>query len=92
MKSPKLMTADVPKFYSISDIATLLNVNERTVRRWIGRGRLQSHRLGNLVRISDEAFNRFITEAEVPNVAAQKMAGNYQVKSVMPKRLGKTRR
>src|SRR5262249_45432244 len=42
------------RFLTISDIATCLNVDPRTVRRWIRSGALPVHRIGSLPRISED--------------------------------------
>ena len=39
-------------FFSITDVAAHLDVNPRTIRRWVDKGDLVAHRFGRLVRIS----------------------------------------
>jgi excisionase family DNA binding protein len=38
---------DLPKFFTIEQIAELLEVSTRTVRRWIDAGLLVAHRFGS---------------------------------------------
>jgi excisionase family DNA binding protein len=50
-----------PRWYKVKDVANRLNVDERTVRRWIDSGKLRHHRLGRAIRVSEEdllAFER----------------------------------
>jgi excisionase family DNA binding protein len=41
-------------------VARQLDVSEKTVRRLIARGELRAHRIGRLLRISEEELGRFI--------------------------------
>lgn len=47
-------------FYKIRELATIGRVNEATLRRAIADGRLKAVRIGRVLRISDEAFARFL--------------------------------
>jgi excisionase family DNA binding protein len=47
-------------FYSIAEVADLLGVNERTIRRWIDQGDLVAHRFGRQLRISRADFEAFV--------------------------------
>jgi excisionase family DNA binding protein len=55
--------ASSAKFYTIAQIAELLEVSTRTVRRWIARGALAVHRIGNLVRISEADLRSFLARS-----------------------------
>lgn len=48
--------------HRIDVIAGRLDVHVQTVRKWIRDGRLEATRLGGLVYISDENFDRFVAE------------------------------
>jgi excisionase family DNA binding protein len=48
------------KFYTIAQVAELVEVSTRTVRRWIAEGLLVAHRIKGLVRISDADFQTFL--------------------------------
>jgi excisionase family DNA binding protein len=48
-----------PRWYKVKEVATRLNVDERTVRRWIGSGMLHHHRFGRAIRISEEDLLTF---------------------------------
>ncbi len=49
-------------FYSFASIADALDVNERTVRRWVNAGALIAHRLGGRRRISQTDLDAFLNE------------------------------
>lgn len=53
---------DEKLFYSIAEVAHLLNLNERTVRRWLYSRKLSGHRLGRQWRIARKDLERFLTE------------------------------
>jgi excisionase family DNA binding protein len=48
------------QFLTIAELAKHLNVCERTVRRWTKSGALPTHRIGNIVRVSDADFAAFL--------------------------------
>jgi excisionase family DNA binding protein len=49
-----------PKFYTIEQIAECVDASTRTVRRWIEKGLLVSHRFNGLIRISEPDFQAFL--------------------------------
>ena len=46
--------------YTVDQVAELLHVAPRTVRRWIESGTLKAHRIGRLVRIREEDLQELI--------------------------------
>jgi excisionase family DNA binding protein len=50
------------RFYSISEVAGLVEVVPRTVRRWIDDGLLIAHRIRRVVRVSESDFQTFLAE------------------------------
>jgi excisionase family DNA binding protein len=48
------------KFCTIKEIAQYIGASTRTVRRWIDRGLLVTHRINGLVRISEADFQAFL--------------------------------
>ena len=50
-------------FYTPKEVAALLKVSERTVRRWIGEGKLRALRFGRQLRIPMEALDKFVQVA-----------------------------
>ena len=52
----------VPTLLTVEDVARVCRVNQRTVRRWIGKGELPVHRLVGSLRISEEDLILFINE------------------------------
>src|SRR5215204_6550846 len=56
---------------SLSEVAGLMGVSERTVRRWIKSGKLRAYKPGRDYRIPESAFAQFIEESEIsPKVSA----------------------
>ena len=47
-------------FYSISDLADILGVSEKTIRRHIQSGKLSSKKIGGIHRIPKESFKNFL--------------------------------
>ena len=55
------MANNTEKFFTPEQIASLLQVNVVTVRRWLRLGRLKSHRLGRKIwRISQSQLEEFL--------------------------------
>jgi excisionase family DNA binding protein len=48
------------KFYTVPEVAKLLNVSERSVWRWVDQRELATHRFGRSVRISEENLRAFL--------------------------------
>jgi len=55
-------TTDLPKFFTIGQIAELLEVSTRTVRRWIDAELLVAHRFGGVVRIAAQDLRAFLAQ------------------------------
>ena len=47
---------------TVSEVAEVCRVSDRTVRRWIERGELAAHRLGRQVRVSEKDLKIFLRE------------------------------
>lgn len=60
-RARRRMTGAIPKFFTITQAAELLEVSSRTVRRWIDTGRLVAHRFGGTVRIADPDLRAFLS-------------------------------
>jgi len=45
--------------YTPKEVAEMLKVNERTVRRWVRTGQLLAYRFGRQLRIPAEALEKF---------------------------------
>ena len=52
--------ASIARLLTIDEVAEILNVSTRTVRRLIDSGALPAHRLGRLVRIADRDLAVFL--------------------------------
>ena len=51
--------------YTVDEVAKMLNMHPRTVRRYIEKGQLRAERIGGSWRISPEAFREMFTAPEV---------------------------
>ncbi len=51
------------KYYTPEEISKTFNVKKATVYLWVREGKLKAIRLGNLIRISEEALQKFIEES-----------------------------
>jgi excisionase family DNA binding protein len=49
--------------YSAKEVAALIGVSDRTVRRWIAEGQLPARRYGRQLRIAAEDIDRFVDRA-----------------------------
>src|SRR5918997_964957 len=50
---------------SLSEVAGLMGVSERTARRWIKSGKLRAYKPGRDYRIPESALKAFVEESEV---------------------------
>jgi excisionase family DNA binding protein len=50
---------------SLSEVAGLMGVSERTVRRWIKAGKLRAYKPGRDYRIPEGGLRQFIAESEI---------------------------
>ena len=55
-------TVNIGKFYCIDEVAELLGVSTRTVRRSIERKDLIAHKIGRAVRIAEPDLKAFIAQ------------------------------
>lgn len=49
-------------FFTIAEVADLLEVSTRTVHRWIVSGEIKAHRFGRSVRIAESDLSAFIAQ------------------------------
>ena len=47
------------RFFTVSEVAEMLSVSTRSVRRWIGSGKLVAHAFGGVVRIAETDLRAF---------------------------------
>jgi excisionase family DNA binding protein len=59
-------TGDIPKFFTIVQVAELLDVCTRTVRRWIKSGKLIAHDLEGIIRVAESDLRGFIASRRRP--------------------------
>jgi len=55
------------EFYSLKEVAEILNLAEITVRRMVKRGIIRAHTFGRVYRISRKDLNEFIKASRDPN-------------------------
>jgi excisionase family DNA binding protein len=48
---------------TVAEIASVLKLNEQTIRNWINDGKLPAYQLGRRVRIGRSDFQRFVQGA-----------------------------
>ena len=53
-------STELERLYTVREVAKLWNVSERTVRRLIGDGELEVHRIKNTVRITSTNARRYL--------------------------------
>lgn len=53
------------KLLTVSDVAEMLDVSDRTVRNWVQRGVLKAYRFGREYKITQAYLNEFITRCQV---------------------------
>ena len=61
--------SSVPKLYTLVEIAEMLSVSLRTVRKWVSRGELAHTRLSTserLIRVREEDLNAFLNRSYQP--------------------------
>jgi len=51
--------------YTVDEVAKMLNMHTRTIRRYIEKGQLQAERIGGSWRISQEAFKEMFESPEL---------------------------
>jgi excisionase family DNA binding protein len=56
----------IMRFYTVAQVAELLEVSTRSLRRWIADGELRHHRLGRQVRILESDLRAFLEERRAP--------------------------
>ena len=53
-------STELERLYTVREVAKLWNVSERTVRRLIGDGELEAHRIKKAVRITPANARRYL--------------------------------
>ncbi|MCK9577572.1 MAG: helix-turn-helix domain-containing protein [Clostridia bacterium] len=48
------------KIYTISELAIMFSVHENSVRRWINLNKLESIRIGGMIRVTEEQLQKFV--------------------------------
>ena len=57
---PRPTTACRLRLLTVNEVAELLQVSSKTVRRWIERQELRTHRLGRQLRVAEEDLATFL--------------------------------
>lgn len=73
--------------YTPKEVAEMLKVNERTVRRWVRTGQLRAYRFGRQLRIPAEALEEF---GRPPAAGGEDdwLAGCRQLRALLPQSEG----
>lgn len=50
------------EFYTMKQIADMLNVHTNTVQKWISSGKLTHYKIGQSVRVSKEDLHSFLDD------------------------------
>ena len=61
--------SDEEEFLTVAEVASLLKINEQTVRNWIDRGELAAVRAGRRVRIRRSALEQVLTAVTEPKTS-----------------------
>jgi excisionase family DNA binding protein len=59
-RADRRSTSPAPEFFTVREVAEILSICERTVRRWIDRGKLIAHDLDGVVRIAKADLSAFL--------------------------------
>jgi excisionase family DNA binding protein len=57
----------VREFYTVSQLATLLQLNEMTVYRMVKTGELPYHQIGRMMRFRNDDIEQFLKQHRVPS-------------------------
>jgi excisionase family DNA binding protein len=52
----------LPRLLAVNEVAALLQVSSKTVRRWIERQELRTYRLGRQLRVAEEDLTAFLAQ------------------------------
>jgi len=52
------------EYYTVKEVAELLKVHEQSVFRWLRLGKLESDKIGGVIRITQEQLDNFIKKGE----------------------------
>ena len=58
----------LPRFFTVTQVADLLAVSTRSVRRWVANGELFAHKFGRTVRISEIDLRAFVERRGIRHV------------------------
>jgi len=56
--------SEVMEYYTVKEVAELLKVHEQSVFRWLRLGKLESDKIGGVIRITQEQLDNFIKKGE----------------------------
>ena len=61
-----MSTKPMARFYTVAQVADMLGVSPRSVRRWTAESDLRAHRFGRQVRISETDLRAFVEAGRTP--------------------------
>jgi len=59
--------------YTVDEVAKMLNMHTRTIRRYIEKGQLRAERIGGSWRISEEAFKEIFNAPELKEAVTKQL-------------------
>jgi len=59
--------------YTVDEVAKMLNMHTRTIRRYIEKGQLRAERIGGSWRISEEAFKEMFSAPELKEAVTKQI-------------------
>ena len=71
------------KMFTINELAELLNVSQKTIRRHISSGKIESTRVGGVHRISKKSLTSFLNPDKVA-LASEKLVSNSKLEGNVP--------
>ena len=74
----------ITKMLRIEDVATKLNVSQKSVRRYIHAGKLKSNKIGGVHRVEESELQYFLNLSVYEN-SKEKMRGPVRKKSTKTK-------
>jgi len=58
--TPRRPVRELVRFFTVAEVAELLHVSARSVRRWVQNFELVTHRFGSAVRIAESDLKAFL--------------------------------
>ena len=63
---------------TVKEIASKLKLSEAAIYRYVAAGRLECHRFGNAIRVSDEQLNDFLDRQKINSSESQLSVSTFR--------------